>query len=131
MFKFIENWNSFYLVFFGSITGAFFRIKIIEYSFLISKKKKLGLLIVNFLATFVFGYNFSFFIHNILNDDNNSLQLFFVIGFLGSFSSFSSFILELLPIALKEKWREFFGLIFINLFGGLLLAYLGFKISEI
>ena len=82
----------------GSTFGLILRILIQE-----NFKKEIGFdiqntSIVNFIASFFLGAFVS------LNYINNELLLFFYSGFLGCFSTFSSFIYQLFTLFLKRKF---------------------------
>tara|TARA_Y100001968_G_C19062492_1_gene574438 strand:+ start:128 stop:514 length:387 start_codon:yes stop_codon:yes gene_type:complete len=128
MLKIFENANYLFLVSTGSILGVISRLLILDYFELRFNRKELGLVIINLLATFIFGFTFSIFFENGLI---NSLWLIFFVGFLGSFSTFSSFILDLLSQSLQNKWRELFLILSVNILGGVLLAFLGFKLGKV
>ena len=78
--------------------------------------------IVNLISSFILGILVS------LNFLNNNILLLFYIGFLGCFSTFSSFIYQLFNLYMKGKFKRlFFHYIEIALFS-FLFFYLGYFI---
>ena len=76
--------------------------------------------IVNFLSSFLLGILVA------LNFINNEVLVLFYSGFLGCFSTFSSFIYQLFDLFLKRKFlRLFFHYIEVIIFS-FLLFYLGY-----
>ena len=96
------DFNSIGLILIGSTFGLILRI-LIQNNF----KKKIGFeiqntSIVNFIASFFLGVLVA------LNIMNNHLLLLFYTGFLGSFSTFSSFIYQLFILFKKGKFLRLF-----------------------
>ena len=94
--------NSIIIFLFGSIFGLILRIYIqnnliINIGFNIQNTS-----IVNFIASFFVG------IFVALNFINNDLLLLFYAGFLGCFSTFSSFIFQLFVLLQKRKFIRLF-----------------------
>jgi len=94
--------TSIIFVLFGSTIGLIIRIFIqknleIKIGFNIQNTS-----IVNFLASFFLGILVA------LNFINNNLLLLFYTGFLGSFSTFSSFVYELFNLLQKRKFMYLF-----------------------
>ena len=90
------------LILFGSTVGSILRI-FIQNNF----KQNIGFniqntSIVNFIASFFLGILVS------LNFINNDILLLFYTGFLGSFSTFSSFIYQLFVLLQKRKFIRLF-----------------------
>ena len=128
MFEAIEIKHSIFLISVGAVFGSLARIKILDYSELIFKKRYVGLLVVNLSATFALAIISSFFLKADLEPHLNSFWLMISVGFLSSLSTFSSFILDLLYRFLDDHWKEFFSITCISLFSGLTLALVGFKL---
>tara|TARA_Y100000766_G_C18602980_1_gene457602 strand:- start:280 stop:651 length:372 start_codon:yes stop_codon:yes gene_type:complete len=103
----------------GSTIGFSLRL-FIKYKF--QKWKVFSLdnsLVVNFLASLFLG------IFIPLNVNNKNLLLFFFVGFLGCFSTFSSFIYRLFNLIQKKKYLSFF----LYYFGILTLSALFFCVG--
>ena len=80
--------------------------------------------IVNFISSFFLGILVA------LNFSNNNLLLLFYVGFLGCFSTFSSFVYQLFNLFLKGKFqRLFFHYIEVVIFS-FLFFYLGYFIIQ-
>ena len=80
--------------------------------------------IVNFISSFLLGILVA------LNFSNNNLLLLFYVGFLGCFSTFSSFVYQLFNLFLKGKFqRLFFHYIEVVIFS-FLFFYLGYFIIQ-
>ena len=90
--------NTFFNILLGSTFGLILRL-FVRYKF---KKNKLfyfnNYLIVNILSSLFLG----FFVA--LNITNKNLILFFSVGFLGCFSTFSSFIYQLFNLIYKRNY---------------------------
>ena len=105
----------------GSTFGLFLRL-LVKYKY----KKKIGFLLdysslVNILASFFLGTLVQ------LNPINQNLLLFFYIGFLGCFSTFSSFIYQLFNLIQNRKYL----LLLFYYIKTLTLAFLFFYIGNI
>jgi len=92
------DFSSTSIILIGSTFGLILRI-LIQYNF----KKKIGFdiqntSIVNFLASFFLGILVA------LNFINNDILVLFYIGFLGCFSTFSSFIYQLFTLFKRENF---------------------------
>lgn len=57
---------------------------------------------------------------------NNEIRLFFIVGFLGSFTTFSAFSLESFEFLRNGKFILFFINYFINSLGSIFFATLGY-----
>ena len=118
------EFSSIGIILLGSTFGLLLRI-FIQNNF----KKSIGfyiqnISIVNFLSTFFLGILVA------LNFINNELLVLFYGGFLGCFSTFSSFILQLFILFKKRKFRKlFFHYIEVIIFS-FLSFYLGYLIIQ-
>ena len=61
---------------------------------------------------------------------HQNLIFLFLIGFLGSLSTFSSFIYDLYIFSINKKMKDSIKLIFLSIFLGLIFTYLGFSLSK-
>tara|TARA_Y100001970_G_C14056842_1_gene762041 strand:- start:21 stop:401 length:381 start_codon:yes stop_codon:yes gene_type:complete len=87
-----------------------------------------GTLVVNVVGSFALGWIATFFIDR--PEINNSLRLGLTVGFLGSFTTFSTFSLESLSLMLEgEIWRAFIN-ISANAIVCLGMCYLGLKLAQ-
>ncbi len=118
--------DSFIFVSLGAAIGSYLRFKILEYLEFIFYRKYLSVAVINLSSTFLLGVTLSFLSDLRNSNISQSLLLFLCVGLLGSFSTFSTFIIDLFLHVIERKWKDFFYLLFINLFGAISLAYLGF-----
>ncbi|WP_241466441.1 CrcB family protein [Prochlorococcus marinus] len=81
--------------------------------------------IVNFIASFFLGILLA------LNLTNNNLLLLFYIGFLGCFSTFSSFIYQLFVLLQKRKFMHLFFHYFEVIIISFICFYLGYYLMQI
>lgn len=77
-----------------------------------------GTLIANWAGCFLIGIAMGFSL-------SDSQKLLFITGFLGSFTTFSSFSAELSEKILKGKYTDFTLILSLHLIGGILLTLLG------
>ncbi len=116
--------SSISIILLGSTFGLILRI-FIQNNF----KKSIGFdikntSIVNFLSSFLLGILVA------LNFINNEILVLFYSGFLGCFSTFSSFINQLFDLLLKRKFlRLFFHYIEVIIFS-FLFFYLGYYLIQ-
>ena len=114
------DFSSIFIILIGSTLGLRPRI-LIQNNF----KKTLGFeiqntSIVNFIASFFLG------IFVALNFINNEIFLLFYTGFLGCFSTFSSFIYQLFLLFKKGKFLRLFAHYIEVMFFSFLFFYLGY-----
>lgn len=80
-------------------------------------------LFVNLIGSFVMGMLGTGFL---LKSSHNSLVYFFALtGLLGAFTTFSTFANETYMLWQKKQWGCAFAFVFLNVFGGLVCAFLG------
>ncbi|WGE71520.1 CrcB family protein [Actinobacillus equuli subsp. haemolyticus] len=77
-----------------------------------------GTLLANLLGCFLIGIAIGLHL-------NDGQKLLFITGFLGSFTTFSSFSLEVSDKLLAEKYYQAFGIIGLHLVGGVLCTMTG------
>ena len=118
------------LVSFGAILGANTRFKISNKLENLQLSKGYSILIINIFSSFSLGFflsiieKFSSFIYYY------QLLLFFSIGFLGSLSTFSSFIYDLFDLCLQLKIFRALELFIISSSLGILSFALGFLLGN-
>ena len=119
------NFSSIGIILLGSTFGLILRI-FIQNNF----KKSIGFYIqntsiVNFIASFLLGILVA------LNFINNQLLLLFYAGFLGSFSTFSSFIYQLFILFKKREYLRLCLHYIEVVFFSFLLFYLGYFLIKL
>ena len=117
--------TSIIIVLFGSTFGLFLRI-FIQNNLIINKGFNItNTSIVNFIASFFLGILVA------LNPINKNILLLFYTGFLGAFSTFSSFIYQLFVLFEERKYiRLFFHYIEVIILS-FLFFYLGYYLMQI
>lgn len=115
-------------VMFGGFIGAITRYSIGE-SINIENEFPLVTLLINLLGCFLLGWFLTFI--SIRKNISPQFTLFFGTGFIGSFTTFSTFSVE--TILLFQNGHIVFGALYvlISMILGILLAHLGFKIALI
>ena len=83
-----------------------------------------GTLVVNIIGCFVAGWLWAKY----LNGLNAPMYLFLMTGFCGGFTTFSAFSVESLQMLIAGRWLLFSTYIIISVAGGILAAFLGYKI---
>ncbi len=88
-----------------------------------------GTLSVNILGSFLIGYLIS--IGYIKNLSNEFIRYFLIIGFLGSFTTFSAFSYEVVELYLSRKILLSFLYILLSIVLCVVAAYLGMYINKV
>lgn len=107
-----------FLLSIGAIFGALSRWQLSVWLNPIIHQFALGTLFANWAGCFLIGIAMG------LNLGDNQ-KLLFITGFLGSFTTFSSFSAELSEKLLIGKWGECIAVLGLHLIGGILLTLLG------
>ncbi|MEK3886813.1 fluoride efflux transporter CrcB [Bacillus sp. FSL K6-3431] len=81
-------------------------------------------LTVNLIGSFLLGVVLGWHIFE-------EMKLFFGIGFLGSFTTFSTFTVENISLLTEKKWRNAIMYILISIIGGVILAFMGMRIGTL
>ena len=121
---------NFFLVSLGAILGTSLRLSIINIFESIFNKSFLGVFTVNNIATFLFGILLGLLNRYQFNLSSNPFSLLLGIGFLGSLSTFSSFVMELLEFLIDKKWKQFFIFSSFSITSGILVAFIGYQLSN-
>jgi CrcB protein len=115
------------LVMFGGFLGAICRFLLGNWSFLHSTYGfPTGTLIINLVGSLLLGWLVANY-----RDQYPRIFLFFGTGFIGSFTTFSTFSVETLNLLEKGKLGLALGYGFISLVAGICLALIGYKLGLI
>ena len=118
-----------FLVASGGATGAILRFVLGSLIKILMQNSFYGTLCVNVLGSFLIGYLISIgFIKNLSHD---FIKYFLIIGFLGSFTTFSAFSYEVIELYLSRKILLSFLYILISLVLCIVAAYLGMYINKV
>ncbi len=122
----------FFLVAIGAITGSWIRMYAIDFFESSLPFKHWGTMTVNIFSSFLLGLFLAWLPNSELNSlpKVSSLFMFISVGFLGSLSTFSTFVSDLLSTLLVNNWRQFFSLAVLSLVGGLLAVWAGFILGD-
>lgn len=120
------NFTVFIAIFIGGGLGAISRYTINRFTEIIDFDFPLGTLIVNLIGSFLFGLLSTYLISH---HAKMIVKSFLLIGFLGSFTTFSTFTQDAYQLILEGRW--FIAALFmtVNMLLGLLLLFLGVKIG--
>jgi CrcB protein len=88
-----------------------------------------GVLLANLSGSYLIGLLWGIFSNNPNIDEK--FTLFLIVGVLGGFTTFSSFSLDNLKLIIDGQILQAIMNMSLSLFGGILLAYLGFQSSKI
>ena len=88
-----------------------------------------GTIFVNILGSFLIGYLVSLLQNKEYSED--IIKYFFIIGILGSFTTFSAFSFEVIDLLMSNKLFIAMSYIFLSLFACFIAAYIGLNINKI
>lgn len=97
----------------------------ISYLWMVQDGMPLATLSVNLLGSFLLAYLFSR-----ISSEFEKTYLFLATGFLGSFTTFSTFSLELVTLLQDERWVESSVYFLSSSIGGLIFGWMGYKIGR-
>ncbi len=117
-----------FLVASGGAVGAMLRFGIGNITKILTQNSFYGTLTVNILGSFLIGYLIS--IGYIKNLSNEFIRYFLIIGFLGSFTTFSAFSYEVIELYLSRKILLSFLYILFTVTICVVAAYLGMYINK-
>ena len=114
----------------GAIPGACLRFMIANQMKKRSFRTYLPTCVVNLTATFALGLLISCHSEGFSTIDKSPLILCFGVGFLGSLSTFSTFILELRDSLRVQDFKEFISVLILSIFGGLIVGTIGYGLGK-
>jgi len=115
-----------FIVGFGGFLGSILRLQTnLLLTKLIPSSIPYGTLLVNLLGCFIIGLVMPVFLSNIATEE---LKFFFVVGVLGSLTTFSSFSYESLNL-LKDDIIRGSSYISLTFLGCFILTFIGYKLS--
>jgi CrcB protein len=123
--------SNFLLVAFGGSIGASTRY----FFYLVSKNLFspnyifINTLIINIIGSFLIGY-LIFLLEN-KSFSQDFLKYFFIIGILGSFTTFSAFSFEAIDLLVNKRFLIAFFYIFLSLFLCLIFTFLGLNFNKL
>ena len=123
--------SNFLLVAFGGSIGASARyfFYLISKNLLSTSNLFINTLIVNIIGSFLIGYLIVLIENKSLSQD--FIKYFFIIGVLGSFTTFSAFSLETIDLIANKKFLIAFSYIFLSLFLCLLFTFIGLNFNKL
>jgi len=123
--------SKFFLVALGGSIGASIRyiFYLISKNLLSTSTLFINTLIVNIIGSFLIGYFIVVLQNKILSQE--FIRYFFIIGVLGSFTTFSAFSLETIDLMVNKKFLMAFFYIFSSLFLCLLFTFIGLNFNKL
>ena len=123
--------SNFFLVALGGSIGASTRyfFYLISKNLLSTDNLFINTLIVNIIGSFLIGYLIVLLENKSLSQD--FIKYFFIIGVLGSFTTFSAFSLETIDLIVNKKILIAFFYIFSSLFLCLLFTFIGLNFNKL
>jgi CrcB protein len=123
--------SNFFLVALGGSIGASTRyfFYLISKNILSTSNLFINTLIVNIIGSFLIGYLIVLLENKSLSQD--FIKYFFIIGVLGSFTTFSAFSLETIDLIVNKKILIAFFYIFSSLFLCLLFTFVGLNFNKL
>ena len=100
----LNNFQDILFVSIGAVLGANSRFIISQKFKEINTNGSLIILLINTFSSFILGFFISIFPKIRFFDFSSQFALFFLIGFLGSLSTFSTFVYDLFELVLKFKF---------------------------
>ena len=123
--------SNFFLVALGGSIGASTRyfFYLISKNLLSTDNLFINTLIVNIIGSFLIGYLIVLLENKSLSQD--FIKYFFIIGVLGSFTTFSAFSFETIDLIVNKKILIAFFYIFSSLFLCLLFTFIGLNFNKL
>lgn len=119
--------NDAVLVAIGAVPGAWLRFRVVNHLEPMVPRKHWGTLGVNLAACFVLGLLVG--LEESCGPGGQRILLVISTGFLGSFSTFSTFMAELFAVLKQRQWPEALGLLLGSVLLGMAATALGFAVG--
>tara|TARA_A100001388_G_scaffold255261_1_gene219595 strand:+ start:2875 stop:3240 length:366 start_codon:yes stop_codon:yes gene_type:complete len=113
---------SLFFIGFGGFFGAISRYLVSVFINNIGLNTNISTLLVNIIGSFFMGLLFYIFSTN----SSDFYKMFFVVGFLGSFTTFSAFSLDAMNLFLASQYINFLIYIILSVVLSILFIFLGF-----
>ena len=126
---FLDNFEKLFFVSFGAILGANLRYTIFEKLREKHIKKETAILFINNLSCFCLGLTSSK-LQDVYLLNASQLGLFISIGFLGSLSTFSTFMNDIFELIIQKRLKEAIKIFIFSVFFSLFLISLGFMVGN-
>ena len=110
----------------GGFTGAISRYFVGIFIDYIGLNSNISTLLVNITGSFFMGLLFYFF----SNSSSDFYKMFFIIGFLGSFTTFSAFSLDAMNLFLASEYFNFFIYITLSVILSIIFIFFGFILAK-
>ena len=130
IFVIFDSLKDIFLVSFGAFLGANIRFIMYEKFKKINLINDFSILIINTFASFCMGVFLSFLPRINSYEVSHQLVLFFSIGFLGSLSTFSTFVYDLCYVFRKFSFCSALKLFLISIFLGIIFLAFGFFLGN-
>ena len=121
------------LVALGAVPGAWLRLRVVNHFEPVVPHKHWGTFVVNVLAAFFLGLFSGLHAYALKAcsgvDGTAPMMLLVGVGFFGSLSTFSTFVVELLNTLQSRQFLQFVGLMVFSLVFGLLAAAAGYQLG--
>ena len=113
----------------GGALGAVLRYILTYFCKILFVSSIYGTISVNIIGSFLIGYFITSNVGNNLSE--NFIKFFLIIGFLGSFTTFSAFSYEVIDLLNSKKYATSITYIFISIFICIISAYLGTLLNKL
>lgn len=97
----------------------------------IQKEFPIGILVVNWLGCFLIGVLAGWLARVSNPAESESIRLLLMVGFLGGFTTFSTFSLEALQMMLKGQWAGLISYLLLSVGGGFVFTWIGYLLKPV